>query len=231
MTTASSNLPFRFLDLPPEIREKIYIEVFSSHEEYIPLTKEGLSPDEISIHDHFPSHLYLVNTQIYQELRPLYFTHVSFSLLLLRNNASLSYFLSPSFLDNRRQIRRLRLTIERWGRNDFFLLTLAPLLSDMILNGSLRDLDVHFRRSQFLEFACAEETTRTLDQRCGPRPSFLNLRGLLALRGICEDPYLERVVLWTYKEPRRMSGEGADEVGLEDVTHVLRRDGKRGKFL
>lgn len=221
--------PFRFLDLPPEIREKVYLEVLTSDEEYIPLTNEGLSPDELSIHSHFPSQLYLICNQIYQEIRPLYFALSSFSLLLIRNNAALSYFLSPTFLDNRRQIRKLRLTIERWGRNDFFLHTLAPILSDMILNGSLRDLEVRFRRSYFLEFGCAEETTKTLDQRCGPRPSFLNLRGLLALRAICEDPYLERVVLQTYMEPRRMSGTGVDEVGLEDVTYVLKRDRKGRK--
>jgi len=218
--------PFRFLDLPPEIREKIYLEVLTSPSVFIPLTREGLTPSSPSIHTHFPSSLYLICAQIYQEIRPLYFSSNSFSLLLVRHNTALAYFLDPSFADNRRRIRALRLTIERWGRNDFFMRTLAPCLADMILNGALRVLEVRFRRSHFVEFCCAEETARTLDQRCGPRPGLLNLRGLLALRAICEDPYLERVVLRTFEEPRRVGEVGEDEVGLEDVTEVLKREQK-----
>lgn len=53
------------------------------------------------------------------------------------------------------------------------------------------------------------------------------------MRGICEDPDLETVSLKTYREPRRMrrdvggdmdDGEGSEEVGLEDVSHVLNRN-------
>lgn len=224
MTNITSSKPFRFLDLPPELREQIYQEVLRS-DTPIPLTPDGLAPDEPSIFDHFPLNLLLTCNQIYHEIRPLYFTLNTFSLLLHRNPNSLQYFFSDSFRPHRYAIRRLRLTINRWGANNFFLRTLAPCLSSMILHGQLRHLEVRIRRSHYLEFCCAEETMKTLDQRCGPRPSALNLQGLLALRGICEDPDLETVVLKTYKEPRRREGDSSgDEAGLEDVSHVLNRD-------
>lgn len=222
MATVGFSQSFRFLDLPPELREQIYEEVLIS-DTPIPLTPDGLALDELSIFDHYPLALLLTCNQIYHEIRPLYFTLNTFSLLLHRNPSSLDYFLFESFLPHRYAIRRLRLTINRWGANDFFLKTLAPCLSSMILNGQLRHLEVRIRRSHYLEFCCAEETMKTLDQRCGPRPSALNLRGLLALRGICEDPDLDCVVLSTYKEPRRREEDSSDEFGLEDVSHVLNR--------
>lgn len=223
MATVGSSQPFQFLDLPPELREQIYQEVLIS-DTPIPLTPDGLAPDEPSIFDHYPLSLLLTCNQIYHEIRPLYFTLNTFSLLLHRNPNSLEYFLSESFLPHRYAIRRLRLTINRWGANDFFLKTLAPCLSSMILNGQLRHLEVRIRRSHYLEFCCAEETMKTLDQRCGPRPSALNLKGLLALRGICEDPDLDCVVLRTYQEPRRREEDSSDECGLEDMSYVLNRD-------
>ncbi len=223
MVPLPSSNPFRFLDLPPELREKVYFEVLYS-DDPIPLTPDGLAPDEPCVVEHYPFNLLLVCSQIYHEIRPLYFSINTFSMLLHRNPASLSYFLKPEFEVQRDSIRRLRLTINRWGAHDFFLNTLAPCIQDMILQGSLRHLEVRIRRSHFLEFCCADETVRTLDQRCGPRPSALNIRGLLALRQICEDRDLHTVVLRYYKEPRRREGDSNDEVGLVDVTYALKRE-------
>jgi hypothetical protein len=124
----SPQQPFEFLNLPPEIREKIYILVSTSPERYINL-------DLPTAHSSFPLNFLLVNNQIYQELRPIYFTSNSFCITLNRRNENWDYFLSVAWLDNRRQIRDLRLNVVRWGTKFFFGKTFVTVLEDCILNG------------------------------------------------------------------------------------------------
>ncbi len=180
------------LDLPPEVRLQIYKHLIISPLPYIPLArtdddwafKEGdnLSRPEYSQwHPSFPRQLLLVCSQTYHEVRPLYFAHNGFLLVLMRKNEGLDYFISPSFADNRREIRRLRLKFARWGRNDWFVRELYPVLSDMILNGSLRDLDIQIVAKHLLEKE--------------PPGSMKSGDGIRALRNLCEDPYLERLVV------------------------------------
>jgi hypothetical protein len=221
-------MPFPLLDLPPEIREKIYLHTLVSPNP-IPLTPGSmplLNPNSNNqqLHPLFPHALLLTCHQIYHEVRPLYFTHNSFSLLLMRDASSLSYFLSPLFCDNRRRIKSLKLVISRWGKHNFFLTEFAPVLEDMILNGSLRDLEAWTRRLH-LFFAERDDGMITREGRAVER-----------LVRILRDPYLERVVLKTLVEkgPRPEAYHltiGQDVMSLidaqmEDVTRLI--DCRRG---
>ncbi len=165
-----STQPFKFLELPPEIREKIYMLLCTSPNSYILINAP-------SAHAVFPIDLLLTNVQIYHELRPLYFTSNNFSISILRHNDNWSYFLSPSWLDNRRQIRTLRLNIIRWGSKDFFNKSLVPVLEDCILNGRLRNLEIRTREG-WMQMMTGKGNT--------------NWR---ALRNLLKDPYLEHAVL------------------------------------
>jgi hypothetical protein len=214
---------FRFLDLPPEIRVKIYLNLCTSSD-YVPLAEDPRSAfkeeqsDPLNL---FPLPLLLTCQQTYHEVRPLYFTHNAFQLRLNRLYLqSISYFLSPSFMDNRRCISTLLLIILRWGKKDSFLSIIAPILSDMILNGRLRNLEVRVKKDHLL--GLEGELSESKDLQAVK----LCVRPMAALRKICEDPYLENVRLYTFvKEGGFGSGEGMGEEfeGLVDVTHFLNR--------
>ncbi|OWP04728.1 hypothetical protein B2J93_4010 [Marssonina coronariae] len=168
--------PFRILDLPPEIRTKIYILLCTSPNPHISLSTPS-SPFSEQVHPSFPHNLLLTNTQLYHELRPLYFTTNGFSLTIHRRNDEWSYFLSPSFLDNRRQIHSLRIVVTRWGSKDFFCKSLVPVLEDCVLHGKLRSLEVVVRESFLKGLGIV-----------GTGGGFENWKSLKALLG---DPYLE----------------------------------------
>jgi hypothetical protein len=168
--------PFRFLDLAPELRHKIYTMIITSPHSHTDLSSTYDSP-----HTHFPHALLLTCTQIYHELRPLYFATNAFSITILRRNESWSDLLTPSFLDNRRQIRSLRILIARWGTKDFFCRSLIPALEDCILNGRLRELEVAIRDLG----ACRafQHDSRGEHENWGQ------------LKRVLRDPYLEKATL------------------------------------
>ncbi|KAH6711422.1 hypothetical protein BKA61DRAFT_90720 [Leptodontidium sp. MPI-SDFR-AT-0119] len=193
--------PFRILDLPPEIRTKIYILICTSPTPYISLSSIS-SPFSEPIHPSFPHNLLLANTQLYHELRPIYFTSNTFSLTIRRRNDDWSYFLSSQFLDNRRQIHALRIVVLRWGTKDFFCGTLIPVLEDCVLNGRLRVVEVVVKEG-FLK-------------ALGKGEWFENWKRLSSL---LRDPYLERVRLLA----GRLEDDCGDGVleGMKDVTELL----------
>jgi hypothetical protein len=221
-------MPFPLLDLPPEIREKIYLHTLVALAP-IPLTTDSMpllypspsSPNSFScqFHELFPHALLQTCHQIYHEVRPLYFTHNAFSLLLVRDPSPLAYFLAPGFRDNRRRIKSFKLVISRWGRHNFFLKEFAPLLEDMILNGALRDLEVWVRR--FHLFSGGRDD----------RMSVKDGEAVERLMGILRDPYLERVVLKAYIErgprPSTYQSDRLQNVSafldkpVEDVTKLI----------
>lgn len=126
----------------------------------------------------------------------------------MRDPSPLAYFLSPDFRDNRLCIKTFKLVISRWGRRDFFLKEFAPLLEDMVLNGSLRDLEVWVRRFHLLPVGRVN--------RMGVKEG----EAVERLMGILRDPYLERVVLKTYMERgHRLSTYQSDT--LQDVANFI----------
>jgi hypothetical protein len=200
--------PFRFLDLAPELRHKIYTILTSSPQPHIDLSSTYMSP-----HTHFPHALLLTCTQIYHELRPLYFTTNAFSLTILRRNETWSHLLTPPFLDNRRQIRSLRLLIVRWGTKDFFCRSLIPALEDCILNGRLRELEVVVR-----DQSVGGHYLGT--QRNDIRKEYESWR---KLKRVLRDPYLEKVTL---KEGQfAVVRNGWDAGSGNDVSYLLEKSG------
>ena len=200
--------PFRFLDLAPELRHKIYTILTSSPQPHIDLSSTYMSP-----HTHFPYALLLTCTQIYHELRPLYFTTNAFSLTILRRNETWSHLLTPPFLDNRRQIRSLRLLIVRWGTKDFFCRSLIPALEDCILNGRLRELEVVVR-----DQSVGGHYLGT--QRNDIRKEYESWR---KLKRVLRDPYLEKVTL---KEGQfAVVRNGWDAGSGNDVSYLLEKSG------
>ncbi len=197
--------PFRILDLPPEIRTKIYILICTSPTSHVSLSTVS-SPFSEPIHPSYPHNLLLTNTQLYHELRPVYFTCNTFSLTIRRRNDDWSYFLAPQFLDNRRQIHALKIVVLRWGTKDFFCKNLIPALEDCVLNGRLRDVEVVVKEG-FLK-------------ALGKGEWFENWK---RLSNLLRDPYLERVRLLagTFEEDY---GEGILE-RTKDVTELLKLEG------
>jgi hypothetical protein len=193
---------FRFLDLAPELREKIYTLLCSTTTPYIQLNAPHA-------HASFPLNLHLTNAQIYHELRPLYFTSNAFSITLLRRNEVWDYFLSPAWQDNRRQIHSLRLNIVRWGTKEFFAQRLLPVLEDCILNGRLRDLEVRMREGWVRESDKLENVSVGENSNWG------------ALLRLLEDPYLERKLLMAgpaWPDEDVWDAKGLD--GREPFRHV-----------
>jgi hypothetical protein len=202
------------LELPPELRETIYIYVVRSAQSSILLNFSVGSNDIPSQnptgHPTFPLNLLLTTSQIYHEVRPLYFVHNAFSIYVRRRagNEEWDYFLSPSFLDNRRQIHTLRITLFRWGPRDFFTEVLGPALEDCILNGRLRNLEIRVNQ-RWIE--CDEWIVR-------------GSRNFCMLRRLLKDPYLERGVLttgdlseWEYWD----SDSYVEKMSLKDVSSNL----------
>jgi hypothetical protein len=173
--------PFHFLDLAPELRHKIYTIITTSPHSHIDISSSTCK----SPHTHFPHALLLTCTQIYHELRPVYFTTNKFSLTLYRRNESWAHLLSPSFLDNRRQIRSLRILIIRWGAKDFFCRSLVPALEDCILNGRLRVLEVLIR----------DGSLGTASLVHGLNEGGKENENWRMLGRVLKDPYLERASL------------------------------------
>jgi hypothetical protein len=108
----------------------------------------------------------------------------------------------------------------RWGKKDSFLSIVAPILSDMILNGRLRNLEFRVKKDHLL--GLEGEPSRSKDLQAVE----LCARPMVALRKICEDPYLENVRLCAFVKERGFDpgkGRGEEFEGLIDVTHFLNR--------
>lgn len=199
--------PFQFLDLPPEIRQKIYILICTSPLPHIPL-------DKVNAHAHFPYNLLLTNSQIYHEVRPIYFSINAFQVDVQRDNSYWAYFICPAFQDNRRQVRSLVVTLFRWGSKNFFQDTLIPLLEDLILNGRLRLLEFQVSMRWFDSQTMGTPALGEYIMEGGP---------LDTMRRILSDPYLESGIL----RARDLSGMSLDcstdttSFVTEDVTAKL----------
>ncbi|KAH8813173.1 hypothetical protein F5884DRAFT_327383 [Xylogone sp. PMI_703] len=199
---------FPFLDLPPEIRQRIYTLVC--------VNDTTVSLAHCDAHSTFPLNILLTCHQLYAEVRPVYFSCNSFEITVRRRNEIWDYFLEPAWRDNRRAIRELHLKINRWGPFDFFCDKLVPALQDCILNGHLRIMHVTIRPSDFITWrSLCEDKISTADDH----------HPLLALKELCCDPYLEHITLVTESYERR---EASNEnklpeyhLKLQDISCLL----------
>ncbi|KAI1089907.1 hypothetical protein F5B19DRAFT_484909 [Rostrohypoxylon terebratum] len=132
---------FRFFDLPPELRGVILSQLL-------------VSDESIILHDTtfftLPSpgnwnflNVFLVNMQMYQEASTIFYSQNRFTLnahshRLPAHLTSRGGFLSEDGQDARRRVRSLTLYLTRVGGE--FERVIGPALSDMVLNGCLREL-------------------------------------------------------------------------------------------
>jgi hypothetical protein len=217
---------FPFLDLPPEIRERIYLFTCISNEP-IPLSSDGdtyLFDSEERLlhikHPSFPLNLILTCHQLYHEVRPLYFANNSFSLLVHKRPDAFQYFLEPGFRDYRRQIRSLRLVLLRWGKHNFFTNTLAPLIEDMILNGNLRELEVLCRHANFSHLTHTGYSDCGL-VRFGTTLELSPMGHVQRLKEILEDPYLEYISVRAYLPSLLGADMEVMNVEYEDISYLF----------
>ena len=196
------------LNLPPEVRLRIYCLLCTS--------PHPVSLTMITTPCAFPHSLLLTNTQLYHEIRPLFFKLNTFHLSLLNLPiycCPYNYFLHSSFRDNRLQIPSLIVTLWRWGTKDFFTETLVPIIEDCILNGRLRRLECRIGEDWFGKEMKAEGKGRRNRIES-------NLR---ALKRLLKDPYLQRGILLTvegrFKDDCEYSSDGPTK--FKDVTKRL----------
>lgn len=203
----TAKTPFPFLDLPPEIREKIYALICHDPENPISITindpinsttfdrvVQRYTPSDPS--DFYPDDLLLANSQIYHEIRPLFFNLNTFHLILVRLREYTGVFYDDSFLDNRLEIRSLVIDIRRW----YYASRLFELLEQMILQGKLRTLEVLIR-----EGGALRNLTNALGGNYGGGSKFRTLSRIL------RDPDLKKVSLWA----------GGFDQPWTDCTHLI----------
>lgn len=138
--------PFRFLDLPPELRERIYMTLIFSGPYQPPsfdISQWDIIPPALPT---FYSGLFLTNKQIRNEFRPLLLSTTAFlfTLPFMRFEDPL-YLLGPSSLETRMQIQILRIYMESWDEEEYCGQVLCPVLDEMVTHGRLRSLEVFFR--------------------------------------------------------------------------------------
>jgi hypothetical protein len=183
-------MSFPFLDLPPELRTKILLLLLHYA---TPIPLEDLPQT-------YPHALLLSCAQIHTEVLPLYYSSNTFSLTLHRHNerSLLSPFLSSP---SRHLIRSLKVSIQRWGANDYFVKSFAPAIEELILKGGLRRLEVVLREGYVL--GLMRRKNESDDRNWG------------VLKRLLRDPYLE----WA-----RLSSIGVGEIfeeGPKDISWIM----------
>ncbi|KAL3422146.1 hypothetical protein PVAG01_06302 [Phlyctema vagabunda] len=223
-------MPFPLLDLPPEIRTKIYLNLITCTE---PITLNSATAHS-SV---FPFALLLTCLQLYQEIRPLYFSSNTFRFVIHRHNNDWDYFLDREWEDNRRQIRELSIDVVRWGKSTFWRDTVKPILQDMVLNGCLRRVEIILAANSLLDSGINGYGKRS--QPLQVRKSYITAthRGWLRkmppftmVEGLLQDPYLEHVKLYAkWDESLKQPGGGfsentkPDSYDLQDVSWLLNK--------
>ncbi|RYP69819.1 hypothetical protein DL769_005171 [Monosporascus sp. CRB-8-3] len=142
----------------------------------------------------WPLPYFLAGTQMYREASGVFYARNEFVLDVPARHLSESPlfhragFLGPSA--GRRRVRRLTLVLRRPGGE--FADLLAPVLSDMVLCGSLRHLSVHVRVARQGHTGSTAPTPRTsADNR-----ELMRSPPYRALFALLSDPDLETVELW-----------------------------------
>ncbi|KAI0178774.1 hypothetical protein GGR52DRAFT_272378 [Hypoxylon sp. FL1284] len=180
---ANSNV-FRFFDLPPELRNAILTQLLVSDYSTVVLHNATLFSPPLSDLTGILS-VFLVSWQMYHEASAIFYSESCFILNAQSHRlpvhlTSQGGFLSDEGRDARRRVRKLTVHLTRVGGE--FERILGPSLTDMVLNGSLRDLRLRLGPPSWRSRA-----TQSLDPDMVQRPPFQALLRLLS------DPYLEKV--------------------------------------
>jgi hypothetical protein len=184
---------FRFFDLPAELREVVFKHLL-------------LSPDGIDVQEFdglWLLDIFLVNMQMYQEASAVFYGQNQFTLDLRYSRLDDVYtkpgsFMGPRAVDARRRIRRLRLLHRRVGGD--FEKEIDPILTDMVLSGSLRGLDLRLDLAAFSKRGPSSRfaTTFLRAQACNIN-RLMTTSPYQALFRLLADPDLQAVELWTFR--------------------------------
>lgn len=219
--------PFRFFDLPGELRATILEHLVLSASD-IPAVRSGNDVAPIA-----PTDLFLACSQMYQEASGIFYTQNRFVIdlgtrRLCEQIAEEGQLLSPQGQDARRRIRTLTLSMKRIGGN--FEVVIAPALSDMILSGSLRNLEIRFLPQNYgLKQGVVNRVQNggewgSHPAEAGNLATTAPFRALLRLLG---DPDLERVELLVWMVHWSMWCPFHEEMdGLGSCAQKMRRSGK-----
>ncbi|KAI8628858.1 hypothetical protein F5Y19DRAFT_99086 [Xylariaceae sp. FL1651] len=178
---------FRFLDLPAELRTNILSQLVISECGTI-LHNRTLFGSSTLNHVTI-LYIFLVNVQIYQEASAIFYGQNRFILNAQSHRLPIHLtktggFLSQEGQDARRRVQTMTLYLTRIGGE--FEDILAPTISDMVLNGSLRQLRICVGPPSSHNFKPSDSDMIT-------RPPFQTLLRLLA------DPDLHHVELFVWK--------------------------------
>ncbi|KAI1209163.1 uncharacterized protein F4807DRAFT_460857 [Annulohypoxylon truncatum] len=184
----ATNKVFRLFDLPPELRGAIFSQLLVSNESVILHETTFFTLPSTQTWNFL--NVFLVNMQMYQEASAIFYSQNRFTLnahyhRLPTHLTSRGGFLSEEGQHARRRVRSMTIYLTRVGGE--FERVLGPALSDMVLNGSLRELVIRLGPPSSLG------ANRTPHPDMVQRPPFQGLLRLLA------DPYLERVKLLAWK--------------------------------
>ncbi|KAI0103444.1 hypothetical protein F4814DRAFT_97756 [Daldinia grandis] len=187
---AAASKTFRFLDLPPELRNAILSHLLVSDFPIILHHTTLFAPSASVSGSAYFLDVFLVNTQMYQEASAIFYSQNRFTLNAQSHRlpvhlTSRGGFLSEEGQDARRRVRNLTLHLTRVGGE--FERVLGPALSDMVLSGRLRELRLRMGPPSW------RGANRMPDPDMVQRPPFQALLRLLA------DPYLEKVELLAWK--------------------------------
>ncbi|XXH05672.1 hypothetical protein Hte_012107 [Hypoxylon texense] len=174
---------FRFFDLPPELRCAILTHLLVSDSTVMLHSATLFGPPLSELAGILD--VFLVSAQMYQEASAVFYAENGFILnaqshRLPGHLTGPGGFLSEEGQHARRRVRRLTVFLTRVGGE--FERVLGPALSDMVLNGSLRDLSLYLGPPSWRARA-----NRSADPDMVQRPPFQALLRLLS------DPYLEKV--------------------------------------
>ncbi|KAI1103580.1 hypothetical protein F4804DRAFT_225057 [Jackrogersella minutella] len=219
--TMAGNGAFRFLDLPPELRDTVLTQLLVSDENIIlhDVTYFALPPLESWSF----LNVFLVNMQMYHEASAIFYSQNRFTLNAQSHRLPVYLtgrggFLSEEGQDARRRIRSLTLYLTRVGGE--FERVIGPALSDMVLSGNLRDLVLRLGPPSSLG------ANRLPDPDMVQRPPFQALLRLLA------DPYLDTVKLLAWKahlpvfcpfHPRGISSIRSDTESIDSQGFAILR--------
>ncbi|ORY68641.1 uncharacterized protein BCR38DRAFT_335412 [Pseudomassariella vexata] len=191
---------FRFFDLPAEIRTAVLELVILNPSSATNVVATGKT-HSIPATDTLLTDVFLVCAQMYQEASAIFYTQTQFKLNLGTRRlcdqlTEEGQLFSPQGQDARRRIRNLTLLMKRIGGD--FERMVEPALSDMVLRGSLRNLEIRFLPQ---DYGKARVIGPQVGWTANPAEAgdLVHTLPFQSLLRLLADPDLEHVQLWVWK--------------------------------
>lgn len=146
--------------------------------------------------------LLLVCSQMYQEASAIFYDQNRFHLNLgsrkLLHQITQEGLFSPHGQARRRRIRNLSLIFRRMG--GFFDKTIEPVVSDMVLCGNLRNLEIRFMPQNFGKMRMSSDQNVSWRASQPDAVDLVYTSPFQALLKLLADPDLDKAELWVWRE-------------------------------